>query len=271
MGALIFQLVLHHPFHGAQSWPARKSPEWNRLGPKGNRWRELCNRLTRPEQTESITLESIAQQVQSLRARPSAVTPGRLMAVGALLLAGLLAAAAMVYPGYARQWKEFCAADDQWLDQFRHDLTSDSLRLRIEQDPSLSKAVGEIQASGEDLDPKHVSGNQTMMISELAVHPPLTISAYRKTPPALDVIHHVENALSADHWPLLQHVTHYQKLYEKWGWQSASAYLKQFTDGVALDRQLAAGIDKLLRRHPGSKTISSSLTTVGGRSWILRS
>jgi hypothetical protein len=246
LGRIIFELVLHRPFNGMQSYPAAASGEWSALGSRGEGWREFCNELLEPSRTEPLSLTAAARRLQTLRVRRSPITPARVTAASAAVASIAVGFSVWKYVGYARDWHQFCAADEQWLYQFQLDLHSDAQRLdRLEKDPALGPAIKAVERDA-DLDPNRVSGNDTMMLSDLANHPPLSINAFRKTAPALEVIHRVQNALSPEHWPLLRRIDAAKTDFQQRGWTNPAKALAELEDGVRFGPQMVAGIDRLL-------------------------
>jgi hypothetical protein len=68
LGELVHQLVLGRRFAGPGSWPVPAGPQWTRLGSRGERWRDLCNRLLDPMPSQSMpTLDEVASSVERLR------------------------------------------------------------------------------------------------------------------------------------------------------------------------------------------------------------
>ena len=91
LGRILYQLVMQQIDRGAASWPIPVSPAWTQLGPNGNRWRELCNRLLHPSPEEGLlTLDAVAHELAALapgisRRRLARVTAGAVVAAAAVL------------------------------------------------------------------------------------------------------------------------------------------------------------------------------------------
>jgi peptidyl-prolyl cis-trans isomerase B (cyclophilin B) len=91
LGRIIYQLVMQQIDRGAASWPIPVSPAWAQLGPTGNRWRELCNRLLHPSPEEGVlTLDSVAHELSALapgisRRRLARATAGAVVTAAAIL------------------------------------------------------------------------------------------------------------------------------------------------------------------------------------------
>lgn len=69
---LIYQLVMHCPTSPLKGWQVPESEEWKRLGPKGDNWRVLCNRLLLVDvNPDTISLETLAEELKQLTFRAS--------------------------------------------------------------------------------------------------------------------------------------------------------------------------------------------------------
>jgi TPR repeat protein len=129
LGALLYQLVMHRPFHDP-AWPVEDSEEWSHLGKFAGAWRALCTALLDPDvahrpdpQALDRTLAELAPHglsVRNITHIPGAAArkvPVRKIAVGVLILA--LAAAgggAFVYFKQSASRAHVRQARAQWLD-----------------------------------------------------------------------------------------------------------------------------------------------------------
>ena len=263
LGGIIYELVLHRSFIGTQSYPSADGVEWARLGGHGEAWRTLCNDLLQSGRGTTLTLDRVEQRVQQLKSPRRVWTAKRLIA-GALALIVIIGVTGyLAYANYARSWRAFCDADEQWLSAFQHDLTSDKPRLsRLEQDPALHKVLDDVVALGDDLDPKRVAGNETMPVAELAHHPPMSIAAIRKTEAANGLIHRIQEALTPKHWPLLQKVDAAHHRFEQRGWSEASQSMQRLVEGTRPGAGMVDGIDQLLAQQ---STVADDLDFIEDR------
>jgi TPR repeat protein len=65
LGALLYQLVLHRPFHNT-AWPVQDSEEWSTLGKAADGWRELCNGLLNPDPAARLDAASLDRSLAAL-------------------------------------------------------------------------------------------------------------------------------------------------------------------------------------------------------------
>jgi len=178
VGELLCQLVLHKLFKGSQSWPIPKSPEWTRLGSKREGWRDLCNKLLNPDGVGELTLEEMAAKIGKLKQGKRYITPMRVIVVVGLLLVGAGFWVGMEYVQLKSDWRQLCREYEGWVYRFQKDVKANPDRLaRIKRDPYVEKAIARLLADGAQLDPKRLSGNETMVISALAENPPIAIDS----------------------------------------------------------------------------------------------
>ena len=65
LGALIYQLVFHRPFHST-AWPIQPSDEWESLGKFAVGWRELCNDLLNPDPSKRADMPTVDRSLAAL-------------------------------------------------------------------------------------------------------------------------------------------------------------------------------------------------------------
>ncbi|HEY7119122.1 MAG TPA: hypothetical protein VH475_21205, partial [Tepidisphaeraceae bacterium] len=250
LGEVIYQLVLHRPFRGMQSWPVPRSAEWTRLGNKGEGWRELCNQLLDPNARAAVSLEEVGRRVAALRPRRWLITPRRLVAAAVVALIAFGVLFAIRYTRFKGEWREFCQVTDDWFYRFQMDLKTDPARLRrLQEDPHLAKAIAPVIADTGQLDPKRVAGNSMLRLSELAEKAPLSWQAIGQTRQALATIRTLQAALSPAQWPLLRELTERQRDYQKRGWDPCARYLGRLIEDVSPQHrkgELSGTIDWLL-------------------------
>jgi hypothetical protein len=255
VGELLYQLVLHRPFRGSQSYPIMESPEWARLGKKGEAWRQFCNQLLNP--AGSLRIDGALERVESFRDKKRIFSGRGVRTAAVVVLVAVVAFVGWRYARFRSDWKELCLKYDDWYYRLDNDLRADPARLsRLKGDAYLGGALGELQNGGAELDPKKIAGNELLVMSSLAERPPLSVSAVGQTSTALGTLKRFESAISPGQWPFLRELAERQNVYEQRHWNSAAAYLHQLVDGVnpqshgdlavQLDR-LTTGGDKLKR------------------------
>lgn len=134
LGALIYQLVLHRPFH-TTAWPIQDSEEWSSLGKFADGWRDLCNSLLNPDvalRPDAAALDRALAalaphgiSVKQLSHIPTAAArkvPVKTIAVGILVLALLAAGGGtFLYLKQAGSYARVRQARTQWMDGLWND------------------------------------------------------------------------------------------------------------------------------------------------------
>lgn len=129
LGTLIYQLVLHRPFH-ATAWPIQDSEEWSSLGKAANGWRELCNSLLNPDVAQrpdasamDRALSALAphgisvKQISHIPTAAARKVPVKKIAIGVIVLAVLAAGGGtFLYLKQASSYTKVREARALWLD-----------------------------------------------------------------------------------------------------------------------------------------------------------
>jgi hypothetical protein len=254
VGELLYQLVLHRPFRGSQSWPVMASPEWSRLGRKSEAWRQFCNQLLNPTGADSLKLDEVARNLERLRDRTRMLTGRRARMVGLAVVLAVVTVGGWFYLQFRADWRELCLKYNEWFYRLNTELHSDAARLaRLQGDTYIGNALSELDADGGALDPKKISGNELLLMSNLGDRPPLSLTAPRETRQALAKLRRFESQMSPEQWPLLHELSEREHAYETRHWTSAAAYLQHLIDGVSLQSHgdVAAQIDQLIAGQSG--------------------
>jgi hypothetical protein len=111
----IYELITHRPTPAVDGWQAPDSPEWAKLGPKANDWRNFCNLLLGASvKSETVTIETAAKEIEKLREVKSLFSTRRLIAAGAVLIACIAVLLALVFrpppPPEKAEWESLCSA-----------------------------------------------------------------------------------------------------------------------------------------------------------------
>lgn len=223
VGDLIHQMVLHAPFRAMGGYPIEDSPGWARLGKSGPQWRALCNRMLDPAAVPgSITIESLAGEIESLKAKASTGGPKPVVLIGAAVGLALLAGGvAIAWPSIskmlggkagdgptpvrfdAQAWRQWCERA-QWALALRDELRRRS--AEIDRDEYLRTALAPLAAEEVELDPRQATPEvraRRYQMSALMQEPPPEASnpqGAAATVAALDWIARVEAALSPEQW-----------------------------------------------------------------------
>ena len=81
---------MHRPTSPLMGWQNPASNDWKRLGPKGDNWRLLCNKLLLVDVSpDTISLEALSKELARLTPRSSKHITYSVLAVVSLALLGL--------------------------------------------------------------------------------------------------------------------------------------------------------------------------------------
>lgn len=220
LGDLIHQLVLHVPFRAMGGYPIEDSPNWGRLGKTGQQWRALTNRMLDPAAAPgSLTIESLAGEIDGLRARAGGGGGKRAIVIGAaaglVLIGGGVAAMMMMRKPAdgpvpvrfdAEEWKRWVAEAD-WAMPLRDEMNRADRRAALEGDEYLRTALLPLAGETVELDPRNATPEvraRRLQLAALAVSPPPEASnaeGAAATTAANDWIGRVQDAISAEKWP----------------------------------------------------------------------
>ncbi len=167
LGCIIYEFVFHRPYSPAFGWPLRPAQEWQRLGAKGEKWREFCSRLLNPGARP--TLDEVLTVARRLKPGAGKKVAGglALVAVAAILLlaVGLTLPGAERWPGVSalkrtaaavkekifawrtgdvqrsgdRDWRDLCARYLEWFGALSAGLNEDRRALWA-QDAALAES-----------------------------------------------------------------------------------------------------------------------------------
>ncbi len=118
VGVLIYQLVVQRPLPNVDGWQVPDSEEWAKLGRQANDWRELCNRLLRAHvKPDTITLESLIEELTRLEKAKPARVPRWLIAAGLIVIACLVVLGALWFrrPPEKTKWQRLCTEYTDWV------------------------------------------------------------------------------------------------------------------------------------------------------------
>lgn len=258
LGELIHLLVLHQPLRAQTGWPLAPAPEWGRLGPSGEAWRELCNRLLDPALvSEPPPLEEIRIPApgQGRRAR-GLLWAG--LAAGVLLLGGGGAAYLVLKkpaepPVQAltdEAWVALCGEYDTW---FAGLVSPDPARARLVRDTfSGDPHLGEVlKALGSDTSThnlRNVTGSGLDARDQARMPAPGSGDGKRKVAAAAAAVARIKEVFSEEQLPRWQAWNRARTLMEscrKRGWTGPANYLGRITSRVAAGPDLLAAVGDL--------------------------
>jgi hypothetical protein len=252
IGELIHQLVLRRPFRrpadaGGEpddppslppEWPVQPSATWDRLGPNGDRWLDLCNWLLSPAPADRPSdLVELAVALHQLTPAARTFPVKKVAVAGAALVvaAGGMATFWAVHTGVRADLQ---SPDQQWVVPLAKAALDPARRQRwARADPALGDigtTVAQAQAQGVRFD--------------VADEPVFSPSAYQNAKAALAVAQRVARDLTPDQWAGLARVESLRDRYAARGWAQPAAFLADLARGArpSPSADVAAGVDRLL-------------------------
>ena len=268
IGELIHQLVLRRPFNrptgvgqaaGAgrvggddddddglladlaalpPEWPVPASATWDRLGPHGERWLELCNWLLSPATADrpsdlvelAIALHRLTPRVQRF--------PVKWAVAAAVPLVLAAAGGGAFWALHTGVRGELVGVDQQWFGQLAKAVDDAPRRDRWSRaDPSLkdlTAAVAAAKAQGVRFE-----------VADDPVYSPL---AYQNAKAALDVVQRVARDLTPAQWAGLANLNALRQKYEARCWVQPATFLAELARGTqpGPNVDVAAGVDRML-------------------------
>lgn len=255
LGALIYQLVLHRPFH-TTAWPIAESEEWESLGKFANGWRELCNDLLNPDPSKRPDATAIDRHLQSLQTHGISVKAARKVPVKSIvscvILLVLLAAGggSFLYCRQAGAYARVHQARSKWIDALWNNKT------RLNQYASLGGPIitqsdwdalqlPERPRSASDFSLSAIKRSQSAEVTTNQVHRRLLDIYDQSAGPLRDL----------------------RQSYEREGYAQAAGYLASILSTPApdnarlisaIDERIALG-EKLKASRPGMSTATASI------------
>jgi len=266
LGEIIYQLVLHRTGKAMGGWPAPEGPEWNRLGKKGEQWRQLCNRLLNPNLAPNLlTFDDLLEDLQKLRQTEGipwlivgAAAAVVLLAVGAAWMLWPETALPPWGPQEAARWKSVCAGFGNWVEPLLSD--REEGRLKAWQDDEFLKAnvLPAFDEVVKDANPRRIAGQAWGDVFKLGDNPPdqaKSRKAIKQTESAAATYRALRGYLASDKWPAYAQVCKSAKAFAARGWSSQAEYLQSLQQSV--DRDLAARVQAILKVQADLKKIDA--------------
>lgn len=275
LGTILFRLVRRRDVRGEVGWPVTASPDWEALGGKAERWRELCNTLLDPQAlSRGLTLADVERQLRALTFRGAR----RRVFVVTLGLPLGLAAAAFLYLRFVPydrmperwidvaeamgnvppdadtppdEWKWLCLAYYDWLGEFQEALRDPERRARLDAEPYLHAEVlaklDDAAERGITLDARALLNVQGSLTS-LAALPPDAVKKGAmpwRIRRAWTIVNAVRSSLTA--WPAPTRLKATQEAWAERGWAAPAAELEAALARLQPRVTAADSLEELLR------------------------
>lgn len=264
LGELIHQLVLHTPFRAMGGYPIEDSPNWARLGKFAQQWRALCNRMLDPAASPgTLTIESLAGEVDGLKARARGGLKSPAVLIGAAAAVVLLAGGAIVaWPAVSRMmggtagpepvrfdqeaWAQWCAKAP-WALAMRDELRNTTRRADLERDDHLSSTVLPLAAESVELDPRNATPEvraRRLQLAALRQAPPPEVrsaAGAAATAAALEWISRMESAISAEGWSAARTLDDADRRLRVLGWDRFAQDARELRAKLARREDTAVG------------------------------
>ncbi len=245
LGRLLYQLVRHRPAPPGGRIAAEDPEPWRALGPNGDAWQALCQRLLTAPADGSLTLGQVRASLQALTARKRRLWP--LAAAVVLLAAGAGAFPGLWRPGPKTQWAEveglWPGLVSHWAGWFKpvyDDLAYDgTTRRNWQTHEPLRDALASLEGTAnEGADPRFIE-----KVNKRGDSPDILI----KNPPEEarqnpDPIGPTLAAMTAFHENLLGWLESQAALYDARGWATAAGEVRSHKDLFAAGTTPQAGL-----------------------------
>ena len=233
---LIYELVTHRPTPAVDGWQVPDSEEWAKLGVHADGWRNLCNLLLSTSvKSETITIETLIEELEKLREVRSLLSTRRLIAVGAIFVACLTVLVVLIRrpppPPEQAEWESLCNQYEAWVNDLRQSSTEQGIQNRWNQDPNLGGILEKVKiASYPD---KVMRDEAKLYIREIIDHP--EYAEQRKTQDALEAIEQVSSFFdpnSPHAWLSLARVAYTANKFRGRGWKESATYLSHLVENA---------------------------------------
>ncbi|HYE18030.1 MAG TPA: hypothetical protein VEA69_06280, partial [Tepidisphaeraceae bacterium] len=241
VGEVIHELVLRRPFPGQHTWPVPASEAWTALGPTGEAWRTMVNRLLSPRAAEHwLRVDDVLDEIRTLQPRGRASRNrekprSRKKKAAVIALLAIAGAGTFEYFRYNRLWRELCAEYQQWVDPTARALAANTPRL-LSEDPYVRErllAVLDQARRGEiELDPRDIAGAGDQSLLSLPDRAPLSLPAVWKIEKARWQVERTAESLSRGRLKPLQDVIGRKVEYEGRRWARLAQYAQSVADAV---------------------------------------
>jgi len=277
LGEIIYQLVLHRTGKAMSGWPAPQSPEWERLGKKGEQWRQLCNRLLNPNLAPGLlTIDDLLDDVRKLRetegvpwliVAPVAVV--MMLAAGAAVMFWPKAAPPPWGPHEATQWKTVCTEFGNWVEPLLGDRESGKLDTWQKDAFLKSDVLPMFDEVVRKANPRRIAGQSWGDVFKLGENPSdqaKSRKAIAQTATALGIYQTLRGYLTSEKWPAYARLGKSTNSFVSRGWSAQAEYLQSLQpmpDQNVADRvQAILDIQSDLKKIEGLWVQADSLVRV---------
>ena len=300
LGRILLQLVRRRPLESrsAVGWPLGPGPEWNRLGRRGDAWRDICNGLLKPAPSPAdLDWEAFSLKLRPLEQRQSnpwvrvlaAAVPFIVLAGGACYLrftpyedlpvsfqglAGRLGNAPPVRQTVPPEWALLCNAYYDWLGDFAETVQNPVRSARWERDPYLQgKILNVLQGAlsrNESFDPRKFDSRIRGDLPDLASRPPPAAMDGLIAAKVIDdmkAVQQTQAALAA--WPEIVRLRGLAERFDGIGWKQPAQELRGAADKAAGPALRTEAIDGVLDLSAEAARIETLWQTVDGQKGVL--
>ncbi|HEX4793927.1 MAG TPA: SUMF1/EgtB/PvdO family nonheme iron enzyme [Humisphaera sp.] len=242
IGQILYGLAMHQAVSESDAWPLTEEAGWEKLGPKGPIWRQLCNDLLVPVASLRLPLDSVKRRLEEL-APPRRKIKARIKLAPLLVAAVvLIAACATLFFAQRSERRRFAAAQRQWLGPLSFGLSNPSIRQQFSADPDLRHVI-------EILDREHLASLDASPLRISQINP----FDWQRFRAANRSVAEMRTAMSPGHWARLDQAVQLKDHLENLAWPQPAEFVGRLIDGVHLEpvnTQIVEGIDRLERIVP---------------------
>lgn len=255
LGEIIYQLVLHRTGKAMSGWPAPQSPEWERLGKKGEQWRQLCNRLLNPNLAPGLlTIDDLLDDVQKLRETEG--VPWLIVAPAAAVIMVAIGTAVMFWPKAApppwgqqeaAQWKTVCTEFGNWVEPLLGDRESGKLDTWNNDAFLKSNVLPALDEVVKSANPRRIYGQRwgdVFVFGEQPSDQARSREGIAQTATALGIYQTLRGYLTSEKWPAYARLGMSAKSFASRGWSAQSEYLQSLQPMP--DRDVAERVQAIL-------------------------
>jgi formylglycine-generating enzyme required for sulfatase activity len=183
--------------------------------------------------SETVDIETVAEEIEKLREVKSLFSTRRLIAAGVVLIACIAVLLVLVLrpppPPEKAEWESLCSTYQAWVDDLRQRSNEQQTGDRWSRDAELSEILRKIEiASYPD---KVMRDEAKLYIREIVDHP--EYAEQRKTRDALTAVEQISSFFdpnSADAWPFLAEMTAAANKFKNLGWQPSAIHLSTLVE-----------------------------------------
>ena len=235
LGRILYQLVNLRAY---DEGTIGRNKDWDELGPNGEDWRKLCGALLDAHApAEERDLEKILPRIGTWTAKPKKSKKPILLAAAALfLIVGSIAAYFQFRTPPVKfdqtRWENMSLAYYSWFGDFMDQMYKPAVRDKFRKAPYPTEVAKLFDDAGKELDeydPAKIARDQGREWADLVANPTdyvKTGAGPRYTQRGLELIVHVNEALTPAKWTVLTRLDETAKRYEALGWQKPAGGIR---------------------------------------------